>query len=121
MGRLRRRVRQVWPNLRVELRPYLHLVGVPQDGKISRKYVIDKWQRLWKTRQEWVLRARPSDSQQDFATVGYSTARRIRTLAHRSDFSNPQQDKSQPYADVDTVPRWDGGFRSVELARVTVV
>ena len=66
MGRLRRRVRQVWPNFRVELRPSLHLVGVPQDGKISRKYVIDKWQRLWKTRQERVIRAGPSDSQQDY-------------------------------------------------------
>ena len=65
-GRLRRRVRLVWPNFRLEIQPSLQLIGIPEDGKLSRQYVIAQWQRLWKERQVKVLRAPPLDSQQDF-------------------------------------------------------
>ena len=66
MGRLRRQVRKVWPSFRVDVEPSLRLRGVPEGGKLARKYIVATWQRNWKRRQERILQARPTANQQDY-------------------------------------------------------
>ena len=66
MGRLRRQVRKVWPSFRVDVEPSLRLRGVPEGGKLARKYIVATWQRNWKRRQERIFQARPTANQQDY-------------------------------------------------------
>ena len=66
LGRIQKRVRRVWPSFRLEVDPSLRLLGIPEDGKISRKYLIATWQQNWQDRQAKLYRIPPKNNQQDF-------------------------------------------------------
>ena len=74
-GRLRKRVRKVWPNFRVDVDPTLSLIGIPEDGKLARKYILAQWQRHWRIRQEGLMRIRPQENRQDYLL--YSIIRKL--------------------------------------------
>ena len=66
MGRLRKRIRKGWPNFRIDLQPSLSLVGVPENGKLTRSYILAQWQRQWRVRQEGLMRTPPEENRQDY-------------------------------------------------------